>query len=191
MSQDVTQGTRTLTPDEYERAYDRLAAVAGHHGAGLGADAAHRALAEALAAIGVLAPAPEPDAESRSVQRRAADTVVWLLGNDEGARHGGFVLGRLADGTIPTFACGHTRYERQFTDSSATWGGAWGGPEPGVPAGQPLALVPGCACGWRGPDLRYDPAGGVCGNGTCHNGQAVHAHRLWQEHAKAAVPANA
>ncbi|WP_372411540.1 hypothetical protein [Streptomyces luteireticuli] len=186
----TTEEARTLTPDEYERAYDRLTAVAVRNGALLGADAAHQALTEALAAVGVLAPASEPEQESRTV-RRTADAVMWLLGSDEDIRHGGFVLGRLADGTIPAFTSEHARYERRFADSSAAFGGAWGGPVPGAPAEQPVALVPGCACGWRGPDLPYDPAEGLCGNGTCHNGQAVHAHRLWQEHATAELSAGA
>ncbi|GAA0415691.1 hypothetical protein GCM10010357_41250 [Streptomyces luteireticuli] len=189
MSQDVTTtGARALAPDEYGRAYDRLTAVAVRNGARLGADVAHQALTEALAAVGVLAPAFEPESEACTVRQRA-DTVMWLLGSDEGIRHGGFVLGRLADGAIPAFASGHVQYERRFTDSSTAHGGAWGGPVDGAPAEQPMALVPGCVCGWRGPDLLYDPAGGLCGNGTCHNGQAVHAHRLWQEHATAELPA--
>jgi hypothetical protein len=186
--QDLAKEPRALAPGEYERAYERLTAVAVRHGAGLGADAAHDALTEALAAIGVLAPASEREPECRTT-RGTADAVMWILGDDEGARHGGFVLGRLADGTVPAFASGHMRYERQFADSSTAHGGAWTGPELGAPAEQPLALVPGCACGWRGPDLPYDPAGGRCGNGTCHDGQAVEAHRMWHAHARAALSA--
>ncbi|AIA03702.1 hypothetical protein DC74_3202 [Streptomyces noursei] len=185
-SQGLAKGARTLTPGEYGQAYARLTAVARRSGTRLDADTAHDALVEALAVIGVTAPPAEPPSESRTTGR-TADTVTWLLGNDEGAQHGGFVLGRLADGTVPAFVSGDVQYERRFADDSTTYGGTWTGPGPGVPTGPPLALVPGCMCGWRGPDLPYDPAGGRCGNGTCYDGQGVEAHRLWKAHAQAAL----
>ncbi|MGW5120633.1 hypothetical protein ACWEQ8_35145 [Streptomyces noursei] len=188
-SQDWIKGARNLTRDEYEQAYHRLTAVAIRYGVQLDPGVAHNALTEALAAIGVLAPAPEPEPEGRCTAGLTVNAVVWLLSRDEGARHGGFILGRLPNGTIPTYTSGDSRYERQFTDSPTAHGGAWSGPEPGTPTEQPLALVPGCACGWRGPDLHYDPSAGRCGNDTCHDGQAVAAHRLWKEHAEVAQPA--
>ncbi|GAA2649939.1 hypothetical protein GCM10009864_12050 [Streptomyces lunalinharesii] len=184
--QGFAKGSRALTPCEYEQAYERLTAVALRSGARLDADAAHDALTEALAVLGVAAPPVEPRPEGGPAGRTAG-TVTWLLGTDEGAQHGGFVLGRLSDGTVPTFTSGHTQHERRFADDSAAYGGTWIGPEDGVPAEQPLALVPGCTCGWRGPDLPYDPAGGRCGNGTCYDGQAVEAHRRWKTHAQAAL----
>ncbi|MFB7636538.1 hypothetical protein ACFC0M_37120 [Streptomyces sp. NPDC056149] len=185
-SQGFAKEPRTLTPHEYEQAYARLTAVALRYGAQFDAHAAHDALTEALAAIGVAAPPPQPTSES-SAAGRTAGGVMWLLSDDEGARHGGFVLGRLADDSTSALAPGQAQRERQFTDDSTAYGGTWLGPELGVPSEQPLALVPGCACGWRGPDLPYDPAGGVCGNGTCYDGQSVDAHRLWKAHAQAAL----
>ncbi|MFK0292471.1 hypothetical protein ACIQU6_18610 [Streptomyces sp. NPDC090442] len=185
---DSAAPSRILTEDEYEQAYSRLASAARRQGSWLGADAAHQALAEALAAIGVAVPTPEPEADT-CTSPRTADVVTWLLPGDEEARHGGFVLGRLDDGTVPTHRSGRALYERQFADSSTGQGGTWSGPAQGAPSKAPTALIPACACGWRGADLPYHPAGGVCGDGTCHDGQAVSAHRAWQSHATAALSA--
>ncbi|MCE4943881.1 hypothetical protein LVX13_12190 [Streptomyces albulus] len=59
-SQGLAKGARTLTPGEYEQAYDRLTAVVRRSGTRLDADTAHDALAEALAVIGVTAPPADP-----------------------------------------------------------------------------------------------------------------------------------
>ncbi|MFJ2110781.1 hypothetical protein ACIOEX_02440 [Streptomyces sp. NPDC087850] len=50
---------RILTTEEYDRAYDRLTSAAYRHGSRLGDIAAHDALTETLAAIGVFTPAPD------------------------------------------------------------------------------------------------------------------------------------
>ncbi|WP_158713520.1 hypothetical protein [Streptomyces sp. NRRL F-525] len=106
----------------------------------------------------------------------------------DSARHVGRLLGRLPDGTIPTERIGAALYEREFNDAAMEPGGTWSGTEP--PDVQPAYLVPSCRCGWRGPEMPYDPHAGVWSGGRYHNGQDLDAHRVWKAHATAAlVPA--
>lgn len=109
--------------------------------------------------------------------------MAWIHPDDPpgAVRHAGHLYGRLADGTIPTYRRGRALYEREFTDVWEHDGGRWhGGPETGMPTEQPAHLVPACQCGWRGPDLPYDPAGG-------HDDRQGDAFRSWCQHAAAAL----
>lgn len=114
--------------------------------------------------------------------------MAWQLENSpDGGRHAGHVLGRLLDGTIPTYRIGAAQYERHFTDTQDEPGGTWSGDRPLDE--QPAYLVPACRCGWRGPAVRYDPHGGQWSGGRYHNGQELDAYRVWKAHATAALSA--
>ncbi|MGX1976860.1 hypothetical protein [Streptomyces kronopolitis] len=108
-------------------------------------------------------------------------------------RHGGRVLGQLADGTIPTYRTGGgPLYEREFIDSRDADGGTWEGPPARRPADPPAALLPVCQCGWRGTARPYDPAGGRCSHGDSgerHDRQELDAHLEWRDHAAAVLSA--
>ncbi|MEU1121849.1 MULTISPECIES: hypothetical protein [unclassified Streptomyces] len=112
--------------------------------------------------------------------------MSWTLTDtDEGRRHTGYLLGRLADGTVPMYRRGSSYLERTFTDSPGADGGTWNGPEHGRPTEQPAALTPACRCGWRGPDLPYDsgpPVAAPLGDGQGHD-----ARLRWLWHATAVL----
>ncbi|MFD9850547.1 hypothetical protein [Streptomyces parvus] len=55
---------RILTEEEYELAYERLTRAAYRNGSRLGEAAAHDALTETLAAVGVFIPAPDPEPDT-------------------------------------------------------------------------------------------------------------------------------
>lgn len=74
---------RILTEEEYDLAYERLADAAYRNGSRLGETAAHGALTETLAAIGVFIPAPDAEAHTctaRYLPHDAAQFDVDILG---------------------------------------------------------------------------------------------------------------
>ncbi|MFI6690041.1 hypothetical protein [Streptomyces sp. NPDC050485] len=117
--------------------------------------------------------------------------MAWTHPRDTDQRHRGTLLGRLADGTVPLYRTNRAAlYEREFRDSPHASGGNWTGPEPGRPTEQPAALIPACRCGWRGPDLPYDPTGGrrlTLDGENRHNDQDLTAYNTWHTHADAAL----
>ncbi|MEV0012879.1 hypothetical protein [Streptomyces sp. NPDC047973] len=84
---------RILTEEEYELAYKRLTAAAYRNGSRLGEGAAHDALTETLAAVGVFTPAPEPEPDTcaalylpHDIAKFGPDTLgIWQqCGEDPG-----------------------------------------------------------------------------------------------------------
>ncbi|MEU5959262.1 hypothetical protein [Streptomyces sp. NPDC047525] len=105
-------------------------------------------------------------------------------------RHEPALYGRLSAGTIPVYRAGRALFERQFTDDAAGPGGRWEGPEADRPAEQPATLVPACSCGWRGPDVPYDPHGTPApppGGTVMHDVQGQEAQTAWHRHHMAAT----
>ncbi|MEU6332829.1 hypothetical protein ABZ851_37130 [Streptomyces sp. NPDC047049] len=108
--------------------------------------------------------------------------MAWTTDAPGGQRHTGYVLGRLADGTIPTYRSGQALYEREFTDSPNGAGGTWSGPG-AADVDQPTALVPACRCGWRGPDTPYG------GEALLPDDAMLEARAVWRAHAAAVLDA--
>lgn len=69
--------------------------------------------------------------------------------------HEGSTVGVLADGTVPTYKIGDADFERGF-DS-----GFWYGDNVGIPTVDATWIRPDCQCGWKGRDIRWDPARGA------------------------------
>ncbi len=104
-------------------------------------------------------------------------------------RHRGRMLGRLADGTIPTYRARRALFEREFRDDPYASGGTWHGPQP-LPVQQPTALIPACQCGWTGTDVPYDPGAGRWHTPDLevrHNSQESAVYGSWHGHADAAL----
>ncbi|MBH1934122.1 hypothetical protein I5Q34_07405 [Streptomyces sp. AV19] len=76
----MTTTPRILTDAEYDAAYARLTDAAYRHGSRLGTNAAHDVLTETLAAVGLFAPAPEPDLDTCTAQYLPTD--IDLFGPD-------------------------------------------------------------------------------------------------------------
>ncbi|MGW3091729.1 hypothetical protein [Streptomyces sp. NPDC001108] len=120
--------------------------------------------------------------------------MTWIHEDDTpgATRHAGYLLARLADGTIPTYRVGKLLAERTFADSWDGDGGWWQGPDQGRPDEQPAQLVPACECGWYGPDLPYDIEGGHTtpppyGGQPMRDAGSRAAMQVWRDHAAAAL----